>query len=82
MKDKDLTKGDLQKIKDNTPIFDKETLPELDKDIDEILEELDKEIAKNKKIIEEIDRVLLETLSSEQLEKLSATIRLSLGFQT
>ncbi len=67
MSDKDLTKRDLQKIKGNKSVFDKETLSEVNKDIDELLKELDEKLAKQKKIIEENDRKILETMSYEEL---------------
>jgi len=81
MSDKDLTKKDLQEIKDyKTSIFDDETLPKVKKNIDKLLEELDKEIVENKKVISEIDRVLLDTMSYEELKKQANLIRLRVGF--
>ena len=79
MSDKDLTKKDLQKIKDLS-FLDKETSPEVEKKIDLIIEKLDKELAKNKEIIAEVDKVLLDRLSYEDIQQLANSVRLRLGF--
>ena len=66
MNDKERKKKDLQKLKDATPIFDEEIFPEVRKDIDVLLDKLSKELAENKKIIEENDREILKTISYEE----------------
>jgi len=82
MSDKDLTKKDLQEIKNyKTEIFDDETLPKVKKKIDKLLEELDKEMVEDKKVIAEIDRVLLATMSYEELKEQANLFRLRVGYE-
>ena len=81
MNDKDLTKKDLQEIKDHkTKIFDDETLPKVKKKIDKLLEKLDKERVEDKKTIAEIDKMLLATMSYEELKEQANLIRLRVGY--
>lgn len=61
---------ELQKLRDSSFFYEKASLSKAKKDIDEIVEKLDKELAKNKKIVEENNKKILETVSYEQFLKL------------
>ena len=74
MTHKDLReKKELQKKLKGTAsiIFDEEKLPEISKDIDELLEELDKQLAENKKIIEKNTKEILATIPYEDFLRLA-----------
>ncbi|MEM9687259.1 MAG: hypothetical protein AAF934_10110 [Bacteroidota bacterium] len=82
-KGKNLRKRKQQQIKLKTaPIFYEKTLPKVEKDIDMLLNKLDEELAENKRIIEERDRVMLSTMSHEEIIKLANSVRLSFGFDS
>ena len=56
-----------KKLKDNASVlFDKEKLPKVKKNIDELIEELNKELVENRKVIAENERKIMETVSYEQ----------------
>ena len=56
-----------KKLKDNVSVlFDEEKLPKVKKNIDELIEELNRELTENKKIIAENERKIMETVSYEQ----------------
>ena len=69
-----IKRKEFQQLKGVKSFFDKEALPEVKKDINEILEELDAEVAEYKKRVEENDRIILETMSYEQFLKLSRLV--------
>ena len=70
-------KRDLQKLRASS-FFDKETSPKVEKTIDELLEELNQELAELRKTIEENDRFILENMSYEELIRAIELVRLGL----
>ena len=82
MSDKDLRKKlELQqKLKKTTisVIFDERNLPQVKKDIDEMVKKLDKELAEQRKIIAENDRIILEMGYGEEYLKFIRLTRLKL----
>ncbi|MEM9685881.1 MAG: hypothetical protein AAF934_03055 [Bacteroidota bacterium] len=70
-----------KKLKANVAVlFDKEELPKIEKTIDQAIEELNKELAENRRQVEEIRIEILTTMSYEQRLALANSVRLSLGY--
>ncbi|MEM9687219.1 MAG: hypothetical protein AAF934_09910 [Bacteroidota bacterium] len=72
-------KKKLKKLRASS-FFDKETAPKVEKTIDECIEELNAELAENRKQVEEIRIEILTTMSYEQRLALANSVRLSLGY--
>lgn len=66
MKDKDLSKEELHKLKESS-LFDEESLDEILKKAEEFM---DKELAENKKTIEKNTKEILATISYEEFLKI------------